>query len=149
MNSRLKKLQDETNRLMDPKDSSMRVTNSSAFRDADSSFKRSGSPSEMAHTMQGYSGKKGGFNEETFTESGVDKIEMNDFLQAEQSNVLYKPQVEGESLAMTLKKKRELETMLQQEREQAGFGYNTSSVPKKFKYTPSGRNEDDIVEGGN
>jgi hypothetical protein len=50
---------------------------------------------------------------------------------------------------MTLKKKRELETMLQQEREQAGFGYNTSSVPKKFKYTPSGRNEDDIVEGGN
>jgi hypothetical protein len=62
--------------------------------------------------------------------------------------VLHKPQnIGGESLAMTLKKKRELETMLQQEREAAGFGYNTSSVPKKFKYTP--RNEDDIVDGNN
>jgi hypothetical protein len=37
---------------------------------------------------------------------------MNDFLQAEQSNILYQPQAEGESLAITLKKKRELETML-------------------------------------
>jgi len=74
---------------------------------------------------------------------------MNDFLQAEQSNVLHKPQsMGGDSLAMTLKKKREVETMLQQEREAAGFGYNTSSVPKKFKYTP-GRNEEDIVDGNN
>ena len=74
---------------------------------------------------------------------------MNDFLQAEQSNVLHKPQsMGGESLAMTLKKKREVETMLQQEREAAGFGYNTSSVPKKFKYTP-GRNEEDPVDGNN
>jgi hypothetical protein len=73
---------------------------------------------------------------------------MNDFLQAEQSNVLHKPQNPGgESLAMTLKRKRELETMLQQEREASGFGYNTSSVPKKFKYTPSGRNEDEIADG--
>ena len=58
---------------------------------------------------------------------------MNDFLQAEQSNVLHKPQsMGGDSLAMTLKKKREVETMLQQEREAAGFGYNASSSAIEF-----------------
>ena len=41
---------------------------------------------------------------------------------------------------MTLKKKREFNELMATEREAHGFGYNTSQMPKKFKYESNAPN---------